>query len=61
MPARTDTCGECGASQTFADGDWNDVQAPAIAAWERQHELDEHGGEAVSAWSLDPSPTTDPD
>lgn len=59
MPARTDTCGECGASQTFADGDWNTVQAPAIGVWERRHEQDAHGGEVVSAWQLDPDPMND--
>src|ERR1035438_8012789 len=47
MPARTDTCGECGTSMTFPDGDWETVQAPAIKEWERQHEQDAHGGEEV--------------
>ena len=59
MPARTYTCGECGASKTFPDGDWNTVQAPAVGEWERQHEQDAHGGEEVSAWQLDPDPMND--
>jgi len=59
MPARTDTYGECGASETLPDGDWNTVHAPAIEAWQSQHEHDAHGGEEVSAWQLDPNPMND--
>ena len=59
MAARTDTCGECGASKTIPDGDWNTVQRPAIQEWERQHEQAEHGGNQVSGWDLDPNPMRD--
>jgi len=56
MPERTETCGDCGASKTFPDGDYELVQRPAIAAWEHQHERDAHGGQQVSGWDLDPNP-----
>jgi hypothetical protein len=59
MPERTETCGDCGVSQTFQDGDYELVQRPAIAAWEHQHERDVHGGQQVSGWDLDPNPMFD--
>lgn len=58
MPARTDTCGECGASMIFPVNDWNTIQAPAVKAWESKHEQEAHGGEEV-AWQLDPNPMND--
>jgi hypothetical protein len=61
MPERTETCGDCGASKTFQDGDWNAVQSPAVTAWEREHTLDAHGGKEVSGWSLEPNPFFDRD
>ena len=61
MPERTETCGDCGASKTFQDGDWNAVQSPAVTAWEREHTLDAHGGKEVSIWSLEPNPFFDRD
>jgi hypothetical protein len=51
MAERTETCGDCGASKTFQDGDWNAVQSPAVRAWEREHALDAHDGKEVSSWS----------
>ena len=53
------TCGECGASTRIADGDWETVQAPAIQAWIRKHDLDAHGGGNVSIWKVVPSPRND--
>jgi hypothetical protein len=55
MPSTKVTCGECGVSETFPDGDWATVQEPAVAAWQEQHELDEHDGDEPT-WSLDPDP-----
>jgi hypothetical protein len=40
------------------EGDWNAVQKPLLEAWERQHELEAHGGEDV-VWDLDPDPMDD--
>jgi hypothetical protein len=59
MPERTETCGGCGASKTFPDGDWNAVQAPAVRAWEREHTLDAHDGKEVFSRSLEPNPFFD--
>jgi len=61
MPERTETCGECGASRTFPDGDWNQVQSPAVSAWEHEHTLDAHDGKEVSGWDLEPNPFFDRD
>jgi hypothetical protein len=41
--AVTETCGECGAKRTAPEGDWNTVQAPALARWEREHLDEVHG------------------
>jgi hypothetical protein len=43
MPARKITCGECGASEAFPDGDWNEVQRLEIAAWAEAHKLSPSG------------------
>jgi hypothetical protein len=56
MPERTVTCGDCGASRTFPDGDWEKVQRGAIDAWAEAHQQDAHDGNAVSGWDLDPNP-----
>jgi hypothetical protein len=56
MPVRTATCGDCGASRTFADGDWEKTQRRSIDAWAQAHQRDAHNGETVSAWDLDPNP-----
>jgi hypothetical protein len=47
VPERTAQCGECGASTRIPDGDWNTVQAPAIADWQHEHEAQAHGGDDV--------------
>jgi len=59
MPARTVTCGDCGAKMVFPAGDWNTVQSPAISSWQDQHEQDAHDGEEVSGWEVDPNPMND--
>jgi len=56
MPIRTATCGDCGASSTFPDGDWEKAQRLLIDAWAKAHQRDAHSGETVSAWDLDPNP-----
>jgi hypothetical protein len=56
MPERRVTCGDCGASRTFPDGDWEKIQRGAIDAWAEAHQQDAHGGKAVSGWDLDPNP-----
>jgi hypothetical protein len=56
MPERRVTCGDCGASRTFPDGDWEKVQRAAIDAWAEAHQQDAHDGKAVSGWDLDPNP-----
>jgi hypothetical protein len=61
MPERTDTCGGCGASATFPDGDWERIQRLAVRAWEREHTQDVHDGKEVSGWSLEPDPFFDRD
>jgi hypothetical protein len=61
MPQRTETCGDCGDSHTYPDGDYELVQRAAIAAWEHQHEREAHGGRQVSGWALDPNPMFDRD
>lgn len=43
MPERKVTCGDCGASVTIPDGDWNDFRAPALREWESQHADEIHG------------------
>jgi len=61
MPERTETCGDCGASKTFPDTDWNAVQSPVVRAWEREHTLEAHDGKEVSSWSLEPNQFFDRD
>jgi hypothetical protein len=61
MPARTITCGECGASEAVTDADWAEIQKPVIAAWEAAHQQDVHGGRQVLGWGLDPNPMFDRD
>jgi hypothetical protein len=56
MPERTATCGDCGASSTFPDGDWEKAQRAAIDGWAQAHQRDEHDGATVSAWDLNPNP-----
>jgi hypothetical protein len=56
MPERTATCGDCGASSTFPDGDWEKVQRAAIDGWAQAHQRDAHDGTTVSAWDLNPNP-----
>jgi hypothetical protein len=56
MPEERVTCGDCGASRTFPDGDWEKVQRAAIDAWAEAHQQDAHDGKAVSGWDLDPNP-----
>ena len=56
MPERRVTCGDCGASRTFPDGDWEKVQRGAVDAWAEAHQQDAHDGKAVSGWDLDPNP-----
>jgi hypothetical protein len=56
MPERRVTCGDCGASRTFPDGDWEKGQRAAIDAWAEAHQQDAHDGKAVSGWDLDPNP-----
>ena len=56
MPGRRVTCGDCGASRTFPDGDWEKVQRGAVDAWAEAHQQDAHDGKAVSGWDLDPNP-----
>lgn len=36
------------------DGTWNEFQVPSIKEWQRQHELDEHGGKDVPV-EVDPN------
>jgi len=55
------TCGDCGDSRTFPDGDYELVQRPAIAAWKHEHEQRVHRGRWVSGWDLDPNPMFDRD
>jgi hypothetical protein len=61
MPERRATCGDCGASRTFPEGDWEKVQRLAIDAWAQAHELAAHHGKTVSGWGLDPNPAHDRD
>ena len=61
MPERTVTCGDCGDSRTFPDGDYELVQRPVITAWKQQHEHRVHGERQVSGWDLDPNPVFDRD
>jgi hypothetical protein len=61
MPERTVTCGDCGDSRTFPDGDYELVQRPVIIAWKQQHEHRVHGERQVSGWDLDPNPMFDRD
>ena len=61
VPERTETCGDCGASKTFPDGDWNAVQSPAVRAGSGEHTVDAHDGKEVSSWSLEPNPFFDRD
>jgi hypothetical protein len=56
MLERTVTCGDCGVSRTFPDGDWEKVQRGAIDAWAEAHQQDAHDGNAVSGSDLDPNP-----
>ncbi|MEP7024180.1 MAG: hypothetical protein ABJB47_10340 [Actinomycetota bacterium] len=54
MAERKLTCGECGASVTIPDGDWNDFQKPAAENWERQHAEEIHGGDDSFAVAMEP-------
>ncbi|MDP9841173.1 hypothetical protein J2853_000384 [Streptosporangium lutulentum] len=45
----THKCAECGASTVIPFGDWNTIQAPAIAAWDDQHSAEAHGGQPIVA------------
>ena len=56
MPVRTATCGDCGASRTFPEGDWEKTQRLLIDAWAQAHQRDAHSGATVSGWDLDPNP-----
>ena len=55
------TCGDCGASKTFPDGDWNKVQPLAVRARAQAHPQDAHDGKEVSSWYLEPNPVFDRD
>ncbi len=53
---RSLSCGHCSQNTTIVAGDWNEHQAPAIAAWTEEHRQQAHS-DRVDALitSLDPN------
>ena len=56
---RTIACSECGAAVVIADGDWNDLQAPAMQDRQQKQSEDIHDGQELSSVEVYPSPFTD--
>jgi len=53
-------CGHCSRNTTIVAGDWNEGQAPAIAAWTEEHRQQAHPDlDDELTTSLDPNPMYD--